>query len=119
MVARIMSPIVSHLRRGCQLLVDSLPSLVEAAAPTASISSLQLPAAHVQVHSFHVAFCDIFVAQCLTAHLAVTVGQLSVENLLGDARVFHSHDMTEPSQLCCSQHGLNAFYTGSPKDLNV
>ena len=117
--AWIVSAIVSECRLFRHSIFNFFLASVNIAAPLASVMSQFFPGGCVDIHGFKVPFHHVFIPEFLSSCFATATAKFSIQEYFRDPIIFHSHNMSRPPHLRCSQSSLNTPQPGPPSHLHV
>ena len=97
---------------GYSLLLVRLGALMDKAAPGGTILSKRLPALSVDVETLQGGLDAVLKAFLWTTLTALSRGEFSVEELFGQALIWHPDDMAGPSKERFLEDGMDAEGVG-------
>ena len=93
--------------------------LLQGTPPPCAISYKALPGHSVDVDSLHISCAYIFITQVRAAGGSAPQCQLTVENVFWNATIFHTADMTQPSESALSEQSVHTGKTSTIQDTSV
>ena len=102
-----------------QSVFPCLEVLLQGTPPPCTISCKTLPGHSVDADSLHISCADIFISQVRADSGSPPQCQLTVEDVFWDATIFHTANMTQPTQSALSEQGVHSGKTGTRQDIIV